>query len=454
MKSTKPKALLIYPPVYDFALYDLFLKPYGLLKIGFWLKKAGYDIHFINGLSYSDPETERVLGRPRRKRDGTGKFYRQVYPKPPVLEKIRRRFARYGVLPEVLRHKIAGYKPDIVLVSSGMTYWYSGVKEAVNSVKEYHQSVPIIVGGIYASLMPEHCKRVTGADQVISGSVWPGLGRILKNLNLPVPDTRLTEEPLILKDVWQDAGVIRLNSGCPFRCDYCASNLLDNRFSAGNPETTFNVIKQLYRVGVRSFAFYDDALLKAKEKALIPLLLKIIESRIDISIYLPNAVHLNYFDRQTALLMKKAGFQEIRIGLESSSEHFHRVHDEKVSVADFPEKLELLCEAGFPLQSIGVYIMAGLPGQRKDEVEASIRFAARYGVKILISEYSPVPGTGLWEQSLLLSRFNLQDEPLFHNNSLFPMESDHFSMEDLQRLKDLARRLSKEDAECRREPAG
>ena len=37
----KPKILLVNPPIYDFAAYDFWLKPYGLLSVaGFLREKA------------------------------------------------------------------------------------------------------------------------------------------------------------------------------------------------------------------------------------------------------------------------------------------------------------------------------------------------------------------------------------------------------------------------------
>ena len=111
MENRKPRALLINPPVYDFALFDLFLKPYGLFRIARILSEAGYDIIYIDALDYRDPVTAGVLKKPKRNNNGTGKFFRESVPMPDVLknhspEDFTRRFARYGVLQPVLRDKI------------------------------------------------------------------------------------------------------------------------------------------------------------------------------------------------------------------------------------------------------------------------------------------------------------------------------------------------------------
>ena len=61
--TDKPVALLINPPVYDFALYDLYLRPMGLAKIGRWLHDAGYRVEVVDALSFDDEEVAAAPGR-------------------------------------------------------------------------------------------------------------------------------------------------------------------------------------------------------------------------------------------------------------------------------------------------------------------------------------------------------------------------------------------------------
>ena len=63
------------------------------------------------------------------------------------------------------------FKPDIIFVTSIFTYWSEYVKNAVFYYKNKFQDVPIIVGGVYASLMPEQCLKYTKCDDVIQGPI-------------------------------------------------------------------------------------------------------------------------------------------------------------------------------------------------------------------------------------------------------------------------------------------
>jgi radical SAM superfamily enzyme YgiQ (UPF0313 family) len=61
------------------------------------------------------------------------------------------------------------FKPDMVFVTSLFTYWSNYVKECVQYYRKIYPKTKITVGGIYASLMPEHCKEFTGCDEVFIG---------------------------------------------------------------------------------------------------------------------------------------------------------------------------------------------------------------------------------------------------------------------------------------------
>jgi hypothetical protein len=86
---------------------------------------------------------------------------------------------------------------------------------------------------------------------------------------------------------------------------------------------------------------------------------------------------------------------------------------------------------------MGVYLLIGLPDQVEAEVAASIRRVRELGATPVLAQYSPIPGTALWPRACECSRYDLQADPLFQNNSLFPCWSQ-FSWERYTRLKRLA----------------
>ena len=80
--------------------------------------------------------------------------------------------------------------------------------------------------------------------------------------------------------------------------------------------------------------------------------------------------------------------------------------------------------------------MVGLPGQRVGEVEETIAFVKEAGAKPMLVEYSPIPHTPLFEKAKRMSQFDLENEPLYHNNSVLPCQWDGFTITDFRRLKE------------------
>jgi hypothetical protein len=60
--------------------------------------------------------------------------------------------------------------PDVIFVTSVVTYWYSGVFEVIGEVKRVFPQTPVILGGIYATVCQEHAVQHSGADHVVSGN--------------------------------------------------------------------------------------------------------------------------------------------------------------------------------------------------------------------------------------------------------------------------------------------
>jgi radical SAM superfamily enzyme YgiQ (UPF0313 family) len=128
------------------------------------------------------------------------------------------------------------------------------------------------------------------------------------------------------------------------------------------------------------------------------------------------------------------------LGLETSVERLQQETGGKVNNQEFRDAVRSLRRAGYTGQEIGAYIMAGLPGQRTEEVEESIAFVQEVGARPILTEYSPIPGTPLFEKAVKMSPFDLQGEPLYHNNSLLPCRWNGLTLEDYRHLKGLLRR--------------
>ena len=160
------KILLVNPWIHDFAAYDYWAKPLGLLYIGSVLRNEGFRVKLVDCLN--DPEALRFGTR----KNGRGRFRKEEISKPAALAHIPRRYSRYGMSPGRFREALHQCgRPDAIFVTSVMTYWYPGVFEAIEIIKQLFPDVPLALGGIYATLCPEHARARSGADLVVEGDV-------------------------------------------------------------------------------------------------------------------------------------------------------------------------------------------------------------------------------------------------------------------------------------------
>ncbi|MDD5178551.1 MAG: Fe-S oxidoreductase [Candidatus Nanoarchaeia archaeon] len=89
---------------------------------------------------------------------------------PIGLLKLASYYRKEGNQIELIRgNKEASFYPDRVFVTSLFTYWADYVKETVQYYKKLYPKSKITVGGIYATLMPKHCKEYVGCDKVFIG---------------------------------------------------------------------------------------------------------------------------------------------------------------------------------------------------------------------------------------------------------------------------------------------
>jgi len=442
--SAAPHILLVNPWIHDFAAYDFWATPLGLLTLGAMLRDQGARVSYMDCLDRFHP---RLAVSDPFARSGRGPYLKTRLPRPAGMADIPRNYCRYGILPEWFQADLKSlFRPDLVLLTSMMTYWYPGVQEAIAIVKAEFPNVPVILGGIYATLCREHAIRFSGADLVISGPGETQLFAAIKTLigwsaTSEMDSDDLDALPFPAADLQRKIPFIALmtSTGCPFSCAYCASGYLNSRRRVRSPERILEEIRFWHtRCGVRDMVFYDDALLVDSESHAIPLFEKIIAAGLAgvVRFHTPNAVHIREINHATARLMAAAGFQTLRLGLETAAGD-RRDIDHKVTRNEFLAAVACLKSAGFRGDQVGAYLLTGLPNQPWDSVEASVETVRKAGITPVPAHFTPIPHTALWPAAVASSRYDLESDPIFTNNAIFPCQKESFSWEPLIRLKNL-----------------
>jgi len=435
--------LLVNPWIHDFAAYDFWAKPLGLLQLAGILMGCDIPVSYIDCL---DRFHTRAADRDTHARSGRGPYLKTPIAKPAGLEDVPRTYSRYGIKRTWFRDDLAAIaKPDLVLVTSLMTYWYPGVQETIREIRTVMPDVPVVLGGVYASLCFERAQRHSGADRVVAGAgenLLPELVREFTGYEIS-PDC----DPDDL-DSWPYPGFelqnrinyipLMTSRGCPYACDYCASHFLAPRRQVRHPVSVAEEIGHWHREkGVVDFAFYDDALLVDSENHAIPMLQRVVAAGIQVRFHTPNALHVREINQDIAALLFQARFKTIRLGLETASFDHHNRLDVKVTEKEFFKSVTYLREAGFQKEQIGAYLLFGLPGQAISAVEEAIDVVKSCGVTPVIAHYTPIPHTALWQQAVAASRYDLEADPVFTNNAVMPCSQGPFSWQILSHLKQL-----------------
>src|SRR4030042_3690040 len=186
-----------------------------------------------------------------------------------------------------LKHCV--FKPDRILITSLFTYWSKYVHEAAEFYHKAYPKARVEIGGIYASLMPEHCKKNSPFAYVYQGLYRRGVAEKV------VPDYSLLPEDL-------DYQIIHTSRGCTRRCTFCGTWKIEPEFKC------VDSIKKLIKKP--RLVFYDNNLLANPniDKILKEISEYKIEKRYRVSCESQSGFDLRLLTPERARLLKAARF--------------------------------------------------------------------------------------------------------------------------------------------------
>lgn len=435
------RLLLLNPWIADVAAHNFWVRPLGLYAAAEWAWERGADVELVDCLSpFSAP----------------GSFRREVVEAPEALRGFPRPFARYGIPVAELRARLARAAPwDAVLVTSAMGYWYPGVRWAVEELRRCRAGAPVLLGGVYPTLWPGHALRHSGADRVFAGplkaapSPSAGPAPLRPSGPSPVGDALaaslgLSREPVRPRRPWYRLGLhdgaayaaLRTAWGCPYQCTYCASARLSGPFAARDAEEVAAELTALAGLGVTDVALYDDALLvdfPDRFGAALEGLDRVAPDTGGLRFHSPNGLHAGLVTGEAAAVLARR-FATLRLGLETVDPARQERTGAKVRSSDVERAVSRLLTAGARPESIGVYLLVGLPGQPLQEVREGIRFVRSLGVRPFLAEFSPIPGTPAWDDVQARGVLPPDPDPLLTNNTVFVRRFGGYPPEELEAL--------------------
>src|SRR5262245_59711907 len=297
---------------------------------------------------------------------------------------------------------------DLVAIST----FTAQLKEAWQVADFYRaQGIPVVMGGITASSLPEetseHCTSVVVGE---GEPVWPEVlddfekGR-LKPLYVQSPrgqfdlrDAPMPRFDLLDPDKYNRI-TVQTSRGCPHKCEFCASSiLLTSRYKLKPVERVIAEIHEIKKIWSRPFIeFADDNSFVHREhyKRLLRELAK---------------ENLRWFteadvrvaeDDELLGLMRDSGCQQVLIGLESPSRISR--HGIELNTNWKARQQDYYKTAIARIQSYGITVngcfILGLDGDRPEVFEDVLQFVRDSGLyEVQITFLTAFPGTPLYHR--------------------------------------------------------
>ena len=258
---------------------------------------------------------------------------------------------------------ILDFNPNLVMITSVFTYWFKEVEEAVNYSKKILPDVPVIVGGILASLLPEVCEEKLDCDYVHKG--------VVNGAEHMPPDYSILENGG--EDI--DFQIIHSTRGCKRNCSFCGVNKIEKHgFSVNSIE------KEL--IGKKNLVFYDNNLLENPN--IVELLHELIKLREEKKIskcesqsgFDGRMLHKN---KDLAKLLKKANFKDPKIAWDGPFKAYKRREKE----------ITILESGGYKRKEIAVFMLYNHE-LSYEELEKKRALCFKWGVQVSDCRFRPL----------------------------------------------------------------
>jgi radical SAM superfamily enzyme YgiQ (UPF0313 family) len=306
----------------------------------------------------------------------------------------------------------------------GITSFTPSAPRAYEIAQVYRQKgIPVVYGGIHASMCPE--EALNYVDAVVVGeaeSVWQQLiadfevgqlqkiyrGSFRDMVNLPLPRHDLFHPGYVFHSV-------QTSRGCPMDCDFCTVTAFNGQHFRVRPVNEILDELESFKGDNRAIFFVDDnicGMTKSHQERAIELFKGIIDRGIKINWF--SQTSLNIADNEELLrLAAKSGCRILLIGIESETleglKSANKLLNVKKGVENYQKIFKKINKHGIAV--LGTFIF----GLETDTVE-SIRKRADYILKskvdcVQTSILTPLPGTHLYHRMKDQNRITCKDFP-------------------------------------------
>lgn len=255
----------------------------------------------------------------------------------------------------------ADFYPDEILITSLFTYWCIYVKESVEFYRKLYPRAKITVGGIYASLMPDHCKEYTKCDEVFIG--------IHREAEKCAPAYDLVDV---------DYQILHGMRGCSRTCSFCGIWKLE-------PLSFKNADQIKSEISFNKVVFYDNNILVNPDiENILSMLAALTINKKVVQCECQSGFDGRIIEKNPnlATLIKKARFSNIRLAWDFSFEQYSQVE----------KWIEIFNKAGYPSKELFIFMIFNWSFDY-EELERKRAKCFEWGVQISDCRYRPLNQT-------------------------------------------------------------
>ncbi len=371
--------LLIHPPNgFDADLSQHAAMPaevvgYGLLSIAAYLQDKGYSV--------------RVVDVPA--------LFQQNFTKEEILS------------------LLGSYDPELIGIELNWLQFSRGALELAQELKNANPNVPIVVGGVHATIFREEILSSHGEwiDAVIAGEGEASVVNFLEKKG----DSRLLDidevppydpEVMVPKKGGKYVLVNTCRGPCMYSCTYCIGNRINkltgrNEFRRHSIAWILEQVQLLIERGYNEIGLQDPWMGGAKAQDFLVSLMKAFrEEQISDQLDRINMVAIpGILTKELLHTLAEAGVTDIDYGCESGSQKVLQTVKRPVSPEVIETAVKTTAEEGIiPM----TYWMTGLPGETQEDINHTIKLvretAGQGGIPHWVTPLVVLPGTALYER--------------------------------------------------------
>ncbi|MBU1863840.1 MAG: B12-binding domain-containing radical SAM protein [Candidatus Omnitrophica bacterium] len=215
-------------------------------------------------------------------------------------------------------------------------------------------------------------------------------------------------------------GFMMANRGCPYKCTFCAETVR-NVYRERPIANIVNEIKwQIEKYNIEGLVFLDD-LFYFKDDRVIHFCESILSENIKLKIYAQTRVD-RVGRKETLELMRKAGFIQLALGVESGSPSILERVNKKITIEQIKQGVKAINDAGIYTYS---YLVIGLPYETEEDLKMTETLLSElHSTFVAVNYYMPMPGTPL---------YNEEDDKMLDEISYSLTENQTFRPQDEQK---------------------